>query len=239
MPAWVTLALTLPQADDAWLTAFAAGFADLAASSGVRLVGGDLTRGPLSITVQAHGLVPVGAALRRSGARPGDLVCVSGTLGDAGLALRRLYASQGTIDDALRRRLERPTPRLALGRALRGAASSAIDLSDGLVSDLGHILAASGTGAEIDLARLPLSDAVASEVQRTGDWDLPLAAGDDYELCFSVPAELADRLPGLADAGRSQIAVIGTIQRRAGLRFKRPGGGDWTPREGGYDHFSA
>jgi thiamine-monophosphate kinase len=236
--AWVTLALTLPDADEAWLSAFAGGFADLAESAGVRLVGGDLTRGPLSITVQAHGLVPAGKALRRGGARPGDLICVSGTLGDAGLALRQM-TSGGAVDASMRRRLERPTPRLRLGAALRDVASSAIDLSDGLLSDLGHILAASDAGAEIERERLPLSGTLSAALIEESDWRLPLASGDDYELCFTLPPALEARLPALAEAGACDLAVIGSIVPAPGLRVLRPDGSEWTPDGRGFDHFQA
>ena len=195
-PASATLAMTLPMAlpsgSPDWSAAFARGFGRLALAHGVSLVGGDTTRGPLSITVQVHGFVAPGSEVRRAGARPGDLVCVSGTLGDAGLALRELLAGR-VSEPALRMRLEQPTPRVALGLALSGLASAMIDCSDGLAADLGHVLAASGVAAELNLAALPLSDAVAAVVAANGDWALPLASGDDYELCFCVPP---DRLTG-------------------------------------------
>ena len=235
-PAWATLALTMPTSDGEWLAAFIDGFRELAAAQDVRLVGGDLTRGPLTISVQVHGLVPEGHALRRSDARPGDLVCVSGALGDAGLALRHLKHGEH-LDSYLRRRLERPTPRVALGEVLRGVATAAIDLSDGLVSDLGHILAASGCGARIELDRLPLADQVAGAVSATGDWSLPAASGDDYELCFTIPPAHAQRLAVLSAAAGCPLTHIGEIDARAGLRFVLPDGRQWHPPHGGYDHF--
>ncbi|MGB5467180.1 MAG: thiamine-phosphate kinase, partial [Sedimenticolaceae bacterium] len=160
-PAWATLALTLPQVDRNWLRAFMDGFAALAATHDVQLVGGDTTRGPLSITVQVHGFVDSLLALRRSGARAGDRIMVSGTVGDAGLALQLMQQNPGggSVDSRLSRRLDRPTPRVALGRLLVGQASAAIDVSDGLIADLGHICDASGVGARVELARLPLSPA--------------------------------------------------------------------------------
>jgi thiamine-monophosphate kinase len=237
-PAWATLALTLPAADDAWVGAFARGLADLAAAHRVALVGGDITRGPLTISVQVHGLVPAGAGVRRSGARPGDLVCVSGTLGDAALALALIEAG-GPVPEALRGRLERPTPRVALGLALRGLASAMIDLSDGLAADLGHILEESGNpGAEVRLADLPLSDAVARLVGEDRDWSLPAAGGDDYELCFTVPAERAARIAAAAAAAGCPVAVVGAITPTPGLTFLRPDGGVWRPRHSGYVHFA-
>ncbi len=237
-PAWVTLALTLPNDDQSWLAAFAAGFANLANAHGVRLIGGDTTQGPLSITIQAHGLIPADQhPLCRHGAQPGDLIVVSGTLGDAALALRQLLAQQ-IPDPWLRQRLEQPTPRIALGQALRPLASAAIDLSDGLVSDLGHLLTASGCGAEINLARLPLSAAVAAEISTSNDWQLPLAGGDDYELCFTVPPEHAGRLESLAAQLGCQLTVIGTVDESKTLRG-RDLDGELITLPGGYEHFVA
>lgn len=236
-PAWATLALTLPEPDEAWLAAFARGFGELAAAEDVQLVGGDLTRGPLTITVQAHGFVPLDHVLRRAGARPGDLVCVSGALGDAGLALRHLSRDE-PLDEYLRRRLERPEPRVALGEVLRGLATAAIDLSDGLVSDLGHILGASGCGARLELTRLPLADQVAAAVAADDDWALPLTAGDDYELCFTLPPTAAGQLPVLAAAAGCPLTTIGEIQAGRGLRCVRADGSAWMPSGGGYDHFA-
>lgn len=235
-PAWATLALTLPAADESWLHAFASGFAALACAHGVALVGGDTTRGPLSITVQAHGLVPAGQGVRRGGARPGDLIAVSGTLGDAGLALA-LWQAGEAVPPPLLARLERPTPRVPLGRALRGLATAMIDLSDGLAADLGHILEASGVGAEIELAKLPLSPAVARRVAEGGNWALPVTSGDDYELCFAVPVERALSLQAASREGACPIAIIGRIRAKAGLSFARPDGGAWHPERTGYDHF--
>ena len=240
-PAWATLALTLPPAlpreSPHWLPAFARGFGDLAARYGVALVGGDTTSGPLSITVQVHGLIPPGAAIRRSGARAGDLVCVSGTLGAAGLALRTLLAGQAP-PPALRARLERPTPRVALGLALRGLASAMIDCSDGLAADLGHLLAASGLGAEVDLAALPLDPAVAAAVAVDRDWGLPLAAGDDYELCFCLPPGYRERLQALTAEGGCPVTPIGRIGTRPGLVCRLPDGAVFTPARAGFDHFA-
>jgi len=236
-PAWATLALTIPQADAAWLRAFSNGFAKLAAEQGVALVGGDTTRGPLAITVQVHGLVPQGNALRRSGARVGDLVCVSGTLGDAGLALRLLEAGE-LPSDRLRARLERPTPRVGLGLALRGIATAMIDLSDGLAADLGHILAASGVGAEIRLAELPLSAEVRDQFSADADWGLPLASGDDYELCFCVPERKRDQITALAERLGIPVQVIGRIVEEPGLRCLLDDGTIRDAERIGYDHFA-
>lgn len=236
-PAWATLALTLPLADRRWVGAFADGFAALANAHGVSLVGGDMTRGPLSVTVQVHGLLPEGQGIGRAGACPGDLVCVSGTLGDAGLALRHLQSGASVAPD-LRGRLECPTPRIGLGLALRGLATAMIDLSDGLAADLGHILEASRLGAEVALARLPLSPAVAERVAASGDWGLPVASGDDYELCFTVAPEHQAQLEAAARQGSCPIAVIGRVRAEPGLAFSLPDGRPWRPGRSGYDHFA-
>ena len=236
-PAWATLALTLPEPDEAWLQAFARGFAELAGQEDVRLVGGDLTRGPLTISVQVHGFVPEGHALCRSGARTGDLICVSGALGDAGLALQHLQRGE-PLGDYLRQRLERPTPRVTLGELLRGVATAAIDLSDGLASDLGHILTASGRGARIELDRLPLADQVAGEVAASSDWSLPLTAGDDYELCFTIPKSHLAELRVLAAAAGCPLTQIGEIESRPGLRWMTADGHQWHGDYSGYDHFA-
>ncbi len=239
-PAWATLAITLPAAllrgSPDWLGRFAHGFGDLARAHGVALVGGDTTRGPLSVTVQVHGLVPAGTAVRRAGARPGDLVCVSGTLGGAGLALRHLLAGE-TPPAGLRERLERPSPRVSVGLALRGRASAMIDVSDGLAADLGHILEAGGVGAELDLAALPLHPAVAAAVASDGGWELPLASGDDYELCFCLPSGQLDWLrDASADLG-CPLTPIGCITAATGLVCRAPDGVAVHPQRSGFDHF--
>lgn len=235
-PAWATLALTLPEADEVWLAGFSEGFFRLASRFGLELVGGDTTRGPLSLTVQVMGMLPQGKALRRSGARPGDGVYVSGSPGRAGLGLKgRLKASIWADADSIDA-LELPEPRINLGLALRGLASACIDISDGLAQDLGHVLTASQVGARIDYDQLPLSPAVHQYVTASGDWALPLSAGDDYELCFTLPphkvAELESRLSG---SGLS-ITQIGHIEPEPGLRLLKHH--DIHPLEvAGYDHF--
>jgi thiamine-monophosphate kinase len=236
-PAWATLALTLPQdlasSRPDWLAGFCRGLDALARRYGVAVVGGDTTSGPLSISIQAHGLVPPGQAVRRSGAAPGDLVCVSGTLGDAGLALRQILSGE-RVAEAIRLRLDRPEPRVALGLALRGVASAMIDCSDGLAADLGHILEASGVGAEIHLGNLPQSEVVAA----ARDWSLPLASGDDYELCFTLPPTRHAILAETATAGGVAVTVIGQIEPEPGLRCRLPDGTDLRLARIGYDHFA-
>lgn len=236
-PAWATLALTLPHRDDGWIAGFARGFRAIADHYRVRLVGGDTTRGPLSVTVQVHGLVKASAAVRRDGARPGDLIWVSGTLGDAALALRAIQAGR-SVETGLRARLERPVPRVELGAALRGLATAMIDLSDGLAGDLGHILAASGVGAEIDPAALPMSPAVAQRVASEADWTLPLAGGDDYELCFCTPPGYESLIHSLANPLGCPLAVVGRIRAEPGLVLRAVNGASTRLSRTGYDHFS-
>ena len=238
-PAWATLALSLPKREEAWLAGFVDGLSALAGEYGVALVGGDTTRGPLSVTLQLHGHVPPGQALCRNGARPGDHVFVTGTLGDAALALE--LRRSGSEVSALCRRLDRPAPRGRVGRALRGIASAAIDLSDGLLADLGHVLTASGVGARIDLAALPRSPAFKEAMAGRPDeaaWPFMTAAGDDYELCFTVPP---DRLPALEEVVRGwavSVTRIGEIVDGAGLSCRRADGSEYRPRRVGYDHFA-
>ena len=239
-PAWITLGLTLPGADAGWLAAFMDGFAALAAEHGAQLVGGDTTRGPLCIAVQVHGFVPPGAALTRSGARAGDLVCITGTPGEAaaGLALRfgRLELPEPFATHCLAR-LDRPTPRIRAGLALRGLASACIDVSDGLAQDLGHILSASGCGATLALGQLPLT-AVSAALGAEVAWPYALAGGDDYELLFTLPAaQQAEAEARLAAAG-CPFSVIGRIDPEPGLRLVRPDGRPHALERGGYEHFA-
>lgn len=240
-PAWATLALTLPTVDEAWLARFCQGWFALAERYAVQLVGGDMTHGPtLSITVQAHGWVPAGQALRRDGARPGDGVYVTGTLGDAGLALA---AAQGRVAlataerAAVQRRLDWPEPRIRQGLALRGLASAAIDLSDGLAQDLGHILQRSGGGARLEMAGLPLSSVLRRQLAAEPAWTLALTGGDDYELCFTVPPERETRLRQLAAEWDCAITRIGVITAEPGLRLIRADGAPFLLARTGYDHF--
>lgn len=236
-PAWCTLSLSLPQADAAWLDGFLDGFLELAAAHRVALVGGDTTRGPLSVCVTVHGLIEPGSALRRDGARVGDAVWVSGTLGDAAGALRQWQQQGVGVDPALRDRLDRPTPRVALGRALRGIAHAAIDVSDGLLADLGHVCAASGLAAEIELDALPCSAALAAAFDCDTRRALQAAGGDDYELCFTAPAEASAAIGALARALALPLARIGRTVEGAGVRALTADGTPWQPARAGYEHF--
>ncbi|HYF21580.1 MAG TPA: thiamine-phosphate kinase [Ramlibacter sp.] len=247
-PLGFTLALALPQVDEAWLAGFAQGLFALADEHGCELVGGDTTRGPLAICITVFGEVPAGGALLRSGARAGDELWVSGTLGDARLALevfRGTVAVPGALFEEIRARLEQPTPRVALGLALRGIASAAIDVSDGLVGDLGHVLRASGAGARIDTSQaLELFGARASAGLRGGLPDeqrqlaLVLAGGDDYELAFTAaPARRQEVLQAAAAAG-CRVTRIGSIETESSLRLVDGQGRPVVQQYTSFDHFA-
>ena len=240
-PAWASLAITLPDADEAWLAAFMRGFAALADAFGVALVGGDTTAGPLSVSVTVHGFVDAARSLRRDGASVGDRIYVSGTLGDAGLALR---IQQGLVDlptgPALQARLDRPSPRVQLGLQLRDISRCAIDVSDGLGADLGHLCERSGVGAKLELARIPLSDPVRRYVRETSDWSLPLTAGDDYELMFTVPCAQQSVFDEMAARLATPVTSIGEVVAAGqGVQVLAPDGSRVPGLEKGYDHFRA
>ena len=234
-PVCFTLALTLPKADAYWLEEFAAGLAQGSAEFGIVLAGGDTTRGPLTLSLQVHGTVPQGQALRRSGAAVGDLVCVSGQLGDAGAALEFLQQPTPDADAAsMLQRYHHPRPRLELGQALRTVASSAVDVSDGLHADLLHILQASDVGATIDPSAVPVSEPLRRLKGKQAAM-FALQSGDDYELCVTVP-ELR-----WAQAGswlKQQLTVIGQVEAEPGLRLKQ-GAGMVCSQRSGFDHFAA
>jgi thiamine-monophosphate kinase len=234
-PAWATLALTLPAVDTDWLRGFSRGFAALAGRHGVALVGGDTTGGPLSITVTVHGFVAVDRVLTRGGARPGDRVCVSGTVGDAALALARRLRGEA-VPAELAVRLDRPLPRVALGRLLGGTASAAIDVSDGLLADLGHVCARSGVGARVERDRIPLSPALATYC-RGGDWSPVLGGGDDYELLCCVPPEQLPALRVACDDAGEHLTEIGELVERPGIVLVTPDGDQPVDPGAGFDHF--
>lgn len=212
IPAWALLSLNLPQADDAWLRAFADGFGALACAHQVALVGGNLARGPLSITVQIAGWVPAGQALRRSGAGVDDLLYVSGSVGDAA-AGRQVRSDQA---HALRERFEYPTPRVLLGQTLRGLASACIDVSDGLYSAITQLLDASHCAATVDVSRLPLSAALRSTAAASA-WRYGLSGGEDYELCFTLPPGRAHAMEAAAAHCAVPVTCLGSLQDGAGL----------------------
>ena len=233
-PAWATLSLTMPAVDKDWLQAFADGFYSLAEQYQVALVGGDTTRGPLSVSVQLQGYIEPGKVLRRDAAKPGQALFVSGTLGDAACALHQLQS--GAVDAFVFERLNRPEPRVALGQLLGGVAAAAIDVSDGLLADLGHILEASRCGATLYPERLPASSALqnlpAGEVL-----EYQCNGGDDYELCFSVAPERRAQLDALLQQQGLSVTEIGVIDAQPGLRCKLPDGRIITPAIHGFDHF--
>jgi len=243
-PLAFTLALSLPRADAAWTEAFAGGLLALADAHGCELVGGDTTQGPLNICITVFGEVPPGQALLRSGARAGDDIWVSGSLGDARLALEALLdhttLPPGTLA-AARQRLEAPTPRVALGQALRGIASSALDVSDGLLGDLGHILEQSRVGASLDTRLItPLLDAgrhtpLAIDLLH----QCTLSGGDDYELCFTAPADRRDAVQAAGRDSATRVTRIGCIEEQPGLRLIGPDGAAMAPRWTSFDHFAA
>jgi thiamine-monophosphate kinase len=252
-PRWATLALALPNADERWLAAFSRGFMRLARAHDVDLIGGDTTRGPLNLCVQIMGEVPAGKALRRDGARVGDEVWVSGTLGDAALAVavrnRKIKLNtQQRVTASLR--LDRPTPRVALGTALRGIAHSAIDISDGLLGDLGHICERSKVAAVVELDALPrsaLMRALAGQpVQPTQSLKSVvegalLAGGDDYELCFTAAVARRAAVVRAGARARAPVTRIGRIvQAPAGATGVAVVDGDGLPlriAQRGFDHF--
>ena len=235
-PAWALLALTLPCADEAWVAEFARGFGDLARAHGVALSGGDTCRGPLAVSITALGQVPTGQALRRAGAQAGDGVYVSGELGAAGLAVRARrgeIALPAPLVAHAAQRLDWPQPRVALGLALRGLASAAIDVSDGLLADLGHVCAAGGVGARLDLAAMPLPDGALALASP----DELLGLGDDYELCFTVPPTHEAAVSALGERLGLALTRIGQIEAEPGLRLVDAAGEASAVAARGHDHF--
>ncbi|SNY62358.1 thiamine-phosphate kinase [Pantoea sp. GL120224-02] len=242
-PAWLTLAITLPEVNESWLAAFSDSLFELLDYYDMQLIGGDTTRGPLSLTLGIHGLVPTGRALKRSGAKPGDWIFVTGTLGDsaAGLSLlqHRHRLNDPAVHEVLIKRHLRPMPRVLQGQALRNLATSAIDISDGLIADLGHILTASRVGARLNLEALPLSAALRDHFEPEQVLTWALSGGEDYELCFTVPE--VNR--GALDVALGHLGVpytcIGQIAPEAdGLTLLENG----KPRRfnhKGFNHFNA
>lgn len=242
VPAWCTLSLSLPQAEGDWLDAFADGLFALADASGIAVVGGDTTRGPLSISITAIGRVPAAQALRRDGARVGDDIWVSGHPGEAAGALR--LWQQGRLDvrsvvadaahERLRQRLQRPMPRLSLGLALRNCAHAAADVSDGLLADLGHIASRSGVAAVLQADAVPLSAALRTALGDAAALDCALRGGDDYELCFTAAPERRQAVQALAADLALPLARIGVIAEGRGVHCE----GDAGAGRSGYRHFA-
>jgi len=261
-PGFISLALTLPENEQAWLRGFAKGLADICRQYQVPLIGGDTTKGPLAITVTAHGWVEQGAALLRSGAQVDDIIAVSGVIGDAGLglkfALQPLFKSEQACLNShdiqyCLNALNRPVPQVALGRLLQIHGASAIDISDGLLADFTHILEQSNKrldrqgllgkavlGAEIYLEHLPLSPAMQKWIKQTNEWSLPLSAGDDYQLCFTVRPENWLTLKALAKMQGVEITQVGRVTNQAGVLVKANADSSDVVKslsEFGYQHF--
>jgi thiamine-monophosphate kinase len=241
-PLAINLSLSLPDSDTQWINDFSEGFFSLAAIHNMQLIGGDTTRGPLSISVTIFGIVPKGQAIRRSTAKVGDSIYVTGTLGDAGAALLGLMGElklTGRQQQVFNERLNRPQPRVAMGTTLRGVASSCIDISDGLTADLGHILQQSNLGAMLYADQLPVSSSYQEIFDLAGGWHLPLNAGDDYELCFTVSESNLQRLETVISSFEVPITCIGAVGSNAGLHLLMPDGLIQTIEPRGYDHFKS
>ena len=240
MPYWATLALTLPNVNHDWLAAFAKGFFDLALEYDVSLIGGDTTRGPLTMTVTIMGEVPAGAALRRGGAKPGNDVWVSGNIGDAALAVAHRHGRIVLAEEDYREavmRLYEPTPRVSLGQALRGLATSAIDVSDGLLADLTHICRLSGVGATIELPNVPVSAIGAKHLGTGPGRSAIVAGGDDYELCFTAHPNSRESIQELTDVLGVPLTRVGQVKRGKGVSLLGHDGKPVKVDGRGYDHF--
>ncbi|KAF3977261.1 MAG: thiamine-phosphate kinase [Methylococcales symbiont of Iophon sp. n. MRB-2018] len=213
-PVSATLALTLPKVNEVWLAAFSQGLSELANQFSVDIIGGDTTSGSLTLTIQAMGLIPKGQALKRSTAKIDDIICVTGCLGDAGLALKIEQGYACSIPEQALQQLHQPQPKVIEGLAIRNFASACIDLSDGIASDLNHILQQSGVGACLHWNNIPRTTQLNEYIDKTGDWMLPLSAGDDYQLCFTVS-------PNKIDLIQIACTQIGVIEAKQGLRILR------------------
>jgi thiamine-monophosphate kinase len=245
-PAWATLALTMPSANAEWLQEFSAGLFDIARQHGVILVGGDTTRGPLTVSVQILGSVPRGSALRRDGGKAGDVLAVSGTLGDSGAGLQFVSGAERSSTDsdgarasaiaALIRRFDYPTPRVQLGLAARQVASAAMDISDGLAGDLPKLAAASGVHAHVYVERLPLSAALRATVSAAQAREWALGAGDDYELLFAASPANYPKLEAAARQLNLTLTIIGELSSGSGVSWSADGV-DYIPAASGFDHF--
>jgi thiamine-monophosphate kinase len=239
-PLWATLALTLPGVDADWLEEFAAGFFELADAHGVTLVGGDTTGGPLTVSVQILGHIASGTALRRSGAQAGDVLVVSGTLGDAAAGLNLLKTgglANSREAQELIRRFDFPEPRVALGQRACGIATAAMDLSDGLIGDLPKLAQASGLAAHVSVERLPLSSAMRTTVSPNQALEWALAGGEDFELLLAVPPRRLNELQSAANRLNLMLTPIGELRTGAGVTWSLDGE-DFVPNLSGYDHFA-
>jgi thiamine-monophosphate kinase len=234
-PAWFNLCLTIPSADEAWVSSFSQGLAVQAQACAISLAGGDTTKGPLSISIHAMGWVPVGQAIKRSGALVGDVIMVSGSLGDSAAGLQVMGQQRDALG-TLSQRFWNPTPRIALGQWLRNKATACLDISDGLVQDLGHILSASGCGADLQLHDLPLSAELKAHVLLDQARDYALNGGEDFELCFTLPSHLVAQAQTYAQLQKLPLTAIGRTSGELGCRIWDGDKGLFTPPQG-YQHF--
>lgn len=234
VPRWALLSLSLPEAEPKWVQSFTAGFNSLAQAYGVSLVGGDTTSGPLSVSLTALGSIEPGRQLTRSGASPGDLLVVSGTIGGAARALELLQAGEPASDQHL---LDRPQPRVKLGQALVSYASACIDISDGLLADLGHVLEASGCGARLQMEKLPEARSLAG-LEDGMKWNYQVSGGDDYELLFTLPSQHKALLETWSQQLDIKLSIIGEIEEGRGSRCFGPDGALYDPQSAGFEHFS-
>lgn len=241
-PAWLSLAITIPDIDHDWLSAFSGQLSAVLAEHGISLIGGDTTRGQLSITVQAMGFADKEMIMRRDRAMPGEKIYVTGNLGDAAIGLKVL--ASGHSDEHLVpciERLNRPQARVAFARELAGCSRCAIDVSDGLLADLGHVLKASHCGASLSQQAIPMSEAACyyfeHHYKNTIDWSMVLTGGDDYELCFTVPESNVAKLEALAERHRLKVSCIGTIVEDGGLTIADEDGVEFDNLHAGFDHF--
>ncbi len=239
-PKWATLAIALPEINHAWLAEFSRGFFACANAFNIDLVGGDTTRGPLTICVQIMGEVPIGQAIKRSGALLGDDIWVSGQLGNAALGLAHLQGKLKLEGDALQasiQALHSPTPRATLGLNLRNIATSCIDISDGLLADLGHILNASNLGATLYLEKIPCMELLKSNSENLQYQPYILAGGDDYELCFTAPAHERDSIATLSQQLNLALTHIGSTNKHQGLQVLNRNQQPIQINRAGFDHF--
>jgi thiamine-monophosphate kinase len=239
-PAWISIAVTLPHVEQEWVKAFTAGIFEICEYYNVQVVGGDTTQGPLSITISAKGLIPQGKAITRSGAKSGDWIFVTGTLGDAAVAIDAINQRKNLPlkhQAFIKNRFEYPTPRVAIAQGLRETASSAIDISDGLLSDIGHILTASNVGGVINVDQLPLSDALMGSVDEDKYLVYALTGGDDYELLFTVPEDKRGALDVTMAHYGIKLTCIGQIMGQSGKLELRKDNQPFTFEGKGYEHF--
>jgi thiamine-monophosphate kinase len=234
-PAWFNLCLTMPSADESWVDSFSQGLAVQAKHCDISLAGGDTTKGPLSISIHAMGWVPIGQAITRSGAQIGDVIMVSGSLGDSAAGLQIMQHQRDAVD-TLSQRFWNPTPRIALGQWLRNKATACLDVSDGLVQDLGHILTASGCGADLQLQDLPLSTELQAYATLSQAHNYALNGGEDFELCFTLPPHLVIQAKAYSQLQNLPLTAIGCVSAELGCRIWNGGKGLFTPPQG-YQHF--